>query len=175
MPEPLFEVQNNPVCVAIAEKAVEKYIGADALTDCTPWMASETFAITSRLYPGVLTFTGIENKEKRLRCQSPHAGIRPRRRRPDLRRCYLPGLCPGLPGRKTGYPLPAARRTTRKTRRTEYMKKRSCRNTTAPFSVGASTWDARSHKSSLQVSRISPAGSPRASPTKDQRSFLCRG
>lgn len=64
MPEPLFEVQNNPVCVAIAEKAVEKYIGADALTDCTPWMASETFAITSRLYPGVLTFTGIENKEK---------------------------------------------------------------------------------------------------------------
>ena len=64
MPEPLFEVQNNPVCVAIAEKAVEKYIGADALTDCTPWMASETFAITSRLYPGVLTFTGIENEEK---------------------------------------------------------------------------------------------------------------
>lgn len=64
MPEPLFEVQNNPVCVDIAEKAVEKYIGADALTDCTPWMASETFAITSRLYPGVLTFTGIENKEK---------------------------------------------------------------------------------------------------------------
>ncbi len=50
--------------MAIAEKAVEKYIGADALTDCTPWMASETFAITSRLYPGVLTFTGIENKEK---------------------------------------------------------------------------------------------------------------
>ena len=64
MPEPLFEVQNNPVCVGIAEKAVEKYIGTDALTDCTPWMASETFAITSRLYPGVLTFTGIENKEK---------------------------------------------------------------------------------------------------------------
>ena len=38
MPEPLFEVQNNPVCVGIAEKAVEKYIGTDALTDCTPWM-----------------------------------------------------------------------------------------------------------------------------------------
>ena len=37
---------------------------------------------------------------------------------------------------------------------------------TAPFSVGASTWDARSHKSSLQVSLISPAGPPRASPYK---------
>ena len=42
---------------------------------------------------------------------------------------------------------------------------------TAPFSVGASTWDARSHKSSLQVSRISPAGSPRASPYKGSTFF----
>lgn len=64
MPKPLFEVQNNPVCTKIAEQAVTSCIGPDALTTCSPWMASETFAITSRLYPGVLTFTGIANKEK---------------------------------------------------------------------------------------------------------------
>lgn len=64
LPDPLFEVQNNPICVGIAEKAVEKYLGPDVLYQCQPWMASETFAITSRLYPGVLTFTGIENKAK---------------------------------------------------------------------------------------------------------------
>ncbi|KMO85827.1 peptidase [Megasphaera cerevisiae DSM 20462] len=64
MPLPLFEVQNNETCVAIAEAAVKKYIGEDILYPCEPWMASESFAITSRLYPGVLTFTGIANKAK---------------------------------------------------------------------------------------------------------------
>lgn len=64
MPDPLFEVQNDPTCVGIAREAVKKYIGPDVLTDCQPWMASETFALTARLYPGVLIFTGIENKEK---------------------------------------------------------------------------------------------------------------
>lgn len=64
MPKPLYEVQNNPACVALAENAVKKYIGPDALYTCEPWMASESFAITTRLYPGVLIFTGIENLEK---------------------------------------------------------------------------------------------------------------
>ena len=64
MPDPLFEVQNDPACVRIAREAVQKYMGPDVLTDCQPWMASETFALTARLYPGVLIFTGIENKEK---------------------------------------------------------------------------------------------------------------
>lgn len=64
MPDPLFEVQNDPTCVGIAREAVKKYLGPDVLTDCQPWMASETFALTARLYPGVLIFTGIENKEK---------------------------------------------------------------------------------------------------------------
>ena len=64
MPAPLFEVQNDPTCVGIAREAVKKYMGPDVLTDCQPWMASETFALTARLYPGVLTFSGIENKEK---------------------------------------------------------------------------------------------------------------
>ncbi|WP_301859891.1 M20 family metallopeptidase [uncultured Megasphaera sp.] len=64
MPKPLFEVQNNPVCVSLAEEGIRTAMGDDVLTDCIPWMASESFAITTRLYPGVLTFTGIENKEK---------------------------------------------------------------------------------------------------------------
>lgn len=64
MPKPLYEVQNNPACVTLAEQAVQHYIGPDALTTCTPWMASETFALTARLYPGVLTFTGIANSAK---------------------------------------------------------------------------------------------------------------
>lgn len=64
MPKPLFEVQNNPICVSLAEQAVKEYIGPDILTSCQPWMASETFALTARLYPGILTFTGIANKEK---------------------------------------------------------------------------------------------------------------
>lgn len=64
MPKPLYEVQNNPVCVKLAEEAVKKYIGPDTLYDVEPWMASESFAITTRLYPGVLVFTGIENTAK---------------------------------------------------------------------------------------------------------------
>lgn len=64
MPKPLYEVQNNPVCADLAEQAVRTYIGADALASCTPWMASESFAVTARLYPGVLTFTGIQNLKK---------------------------------------------------------------------------------------------------------------
>lgn len=64
MPKPLYEVQNNPACVTLAEEAVKKYIGSDALYTCDPWMASESFAITTRLYPGVLAFTGIQNLEK---------------------------------------------------------------------------------------------------------------
>lgn len=64
MPRPLYEVQNNPVCVKLAKAAVTKYIGGDVLCDAEPWMASESFAITTRLYPGVLIFTGIENLDK---------------------------------------------------------------------------------------------------------------
>ncbi|MCH4187831.1 MAG: amidohydrolase [Megasphaera sp.] len=64
MPPPLYEVQNNPDCVALAEQAVIQQLGADVLTTCVPWMASETFALTTRLYPGVLTFTGIANTAK---------------------------------------------------------------------------------------------------------------
>ena len=64
MPKPLFEVQNDPTCVGIAKSAAAAYIGPDVLCSCQPWMASETFAITLRLYPGILTFTGIANEAK---------------------------------------------------------------------------------------------------------------
>ena len=64
MPKPLFEVHNDPTCVQLAEDAITKCMGADTLTTCEPWMASETFSIATRLYPGVLVFTGVENKEK---------------------------------------------------------------------------------------------------------------
>ena len=62
--KPLFEVHNDPHCVALAEQAITASMGKDVLYSCTPWMASESFAITTRLYPGVLTFTGIANPAK---------------------------------------------------------------------------------------------------------------
>lgn len=64
MKKPLYEAYNNEFCADLAEKAITKYIGADTLYNAEPWMASETFALTQRLYPGLLTFTGIMNKEK---------------------------------------------------------------------------------------------------------------
>ena len=64
VPKPLYEVHNDPTCAALAEKAITAYLGEDVLTTCDPWMASETFAILTRLYPGVLTFTGIANPSK---------------------------------------------------------------------------------------------------------------
>jgi len=59
MPKPLYEVQNDDTCVKLARQALTKRVGPDVLTDVHPWMASETMALTLRLYPGVLTFTGI--------------------------------------------------------------------------------------------------------------------
>lgn len=64
MRKPLYEVQNNETCTALATQAVTKYLGEAALYNCSPWMASETMALTMRLYPGVLTFTGIANEAK---------------------------------------------------------------------------------------------------------------
>ena len=61
---PLYESYNNETCADLAVKAITKYIGADALYTAEPWMASETFALTQHLYPGLLTFTGIKNPEK---------------------------------------------------------------------------------------------------------------
>jgi amidohydrolase len=61
MPDPLFECYNNPVCSEIAKNAVRKYIGEDAVAVAQPWMASESYQAYLKLWPGVITFTGIKN------------------------------------------------------------------------------------------------------------------
>ncbi len=63
MPKALFECRNNATCCEIAQNAVKKYIGEDALTVSEPWMASESFQAYLKLWPGVFTFTGIQNPE----------------------------------------------------------------------------------------------------------------
>ena len=63
MPDPLFECQNNAVCSEIAKNAVRKYIGEDAVTVAQPWMASESMQACLKLWPGIITFTGIQSEE----------------------------------------------------------------------------------------------------------------
>lgn len=60
--KPLYEVRNHPAAAARARRAIESNLGADALTDCTPWMASESMSAYLRLWPGVLAFTGVRNE-----------------------------------------------------------------------------------------------------------------
>ena len=62
MPDPLFECYNNLVCSQIAKDAVKKYLGEDALTVTEPWMASESMMTYLKLWPGVITFTGIASE-----------------------------------------------------------------------------------------------------------------
>lgn len=61
--EPLFECRNNDTCSAIAKEAIKKYIGEDALTKAEPWMASESYQAYLKLWPSILTFTGIKSEE----------------------------------------------------------------------------------------------------------------
>lgn len=63
MPNPLFECDNNPVCCEIAKGAIRKYIGEDAVTTTIPWMASESMNMYLKLWPGLISFTGIQNPE----------------------------------------------------------------------------------------------------------------
>jgi amidohydrolase len=64
MPLALYEARNNEACAQIGREALIKDLGADVIYDPEPWMASESFALFLRLYPGVLAFTGIGNPEK---------------------------------------------------------------------------------------------------------------
>ena len=70
MPDPLYPTTCDPVCEALCEKAVAKYLGPAANFKVDPWMASETFSCYMQLFPGVHTFTGIENKA--IGCGAPH-------------------------------------------------------------------------------------------------------
>ena len=60
--KPLYETRNHAKAAARARAAIAKHIGEDALTTCQPWMASESMSAYLKLWPGVLTFTGIRNE-----------------------------------------------------------------------------------------------------------------
>lgn len=68
--KPLYEAANHPRAAALARRAIGEALGADALTDCTSWMASESMSAYLKLWPGVLSFTGIRNEA--LGCGANH-------------------------------------------------------------------------------------------------------
>ncbi len=59
---PLYEAHNDPGAAALARGAIARHVGADALTDCEPWMASESMSAYLKLWPGVLAFTGVRSE-----------------------------------------------------------------------------------------------------------------
>ena len=61
MKDPLFENYNNETCSEIARNAVKKYMGEEALAKAQPWMACESMQAYLKYWPGVITFTGIQN------------------------------------------------------------------------------------------------------------------
>ncbi|MGN0775336.1 MAG: M20 family metallopeptidase [Candidatus Ventricola sp.] len=61
--KPLYEARNHPAAATLAREAVAGHVGADALGTCGPWMASESMSAYLRLWPGVLTFTGVQNAQ----------------------------------------------------------------------------------------------------------------
>lgn len=63
MPKALYEAHNNAACARLGRQAILRDLGSQAVKDPAPWMASESFALFERLYPGVLSFTGIANAE----------------------------------------------------------------------------------------------------------------
>ena len=62
--KPLYEVRNHPAAAALARQAITRNLGMLSLTACAPWMASESMSAYLRLWPGVLTFTGVQNERK---------------------------------------------------------------------------------------------------------------
>jgi len=61
--KPLYEVRNNAKAADCARQAIMKNVGMSSLAACQPWMASETMSAYLKLWPGVLTFTGIRNEK----------------------------------------------------------------------------------------------------------------
>lgn len=68
--KPLYEVQNHLAAVACAKEAIAGQIGSDVLTEAAPWMASESMSAYLKLWPGILSFTGIRNEQ--LGCGANH-------------------------------------------------------------------------------------------------------
>ena len=84
MKDPLFENYNNETCSEIARNAVKKYMGEEALAKAQPWMACESMQAYLKYWPGVITFTGIQNPE--MGTGANH----------DLRRSRSHRICGGL-------------------------------------------------------------------------------
>lgn len=65
---PLHSIQtfvtNDKTCADIAQRAVKRILGEDALQTYPAWMASEPFGLYQRYFPGVFAFVGIYNEEK---------------------------------------------------------------------------------------------------------------
>ena len=61
--KPLYEVRSCEPAAEMARGAAAKVLGSDALADCSAWMASESMSAYLKLWPGVMTFTGIRNEE----------------------------------------------------------------------------------------------------------------
>lgn len=58
---PLYETRNFPAAAKCVRDAVNRLMGEGVLVEAAPWMASETMSAYLRLWPGVLSFTGIRN------------------------------------------------------------------------------------------------------------------
>lgn len=61
--KPLYEVRNHPEAAVRAKQAIARNVGMLSLTAASPWMASESMSAYLKLWPGVLTFTGIRNEK----------------------------------------------------------------------------------------------------------------
>lgn len=57
-------VYNQEDTAEIAAQAIKTALGKEALTTFPAWMASESFSIYQKYFPGTFAFLGIENKEK---------------------------------------------------------------------------------------------------------------
>ena len=67
---PLYEVRSCAQAAEMARSAAEAALGPGVLTGCQPWMASESMSAYLKLWPGVLTFTGVRNEA--LGCGANH-------------------------------------------------------------------------------------------------------
>ncbi|MBQ2991399.1 MAG: amidohydrolase [Clostridia bacterium] len=62
--KPIYETANHAQAAQRARHVFAQALGTDAVTHCQPWMASESMSAYLKLWPGVLSFTGIRNEAK---------------------------------------------------------------------------------------------------------------
>ncbi len=56
-------VYNNEQCSTIATESISKILGKEAHYQYPAWLASESFSLYQKYFPGVFAFLGIENSE----------------------------------------------------------------------------------------------------------------